>query len=165
MSISEGTTYTGQCFCGQVAYTIAGEPLFVQWCHCHLCRQMASKSHDPRDRVGYSQTAAVLTKCLSIEKGLEGLEETPKNNALIYSCGQCHSQIYGISKDPAQQEGIGINLNTINVPKPLPEAFKPIRHVYYANRIVMDIFDTLPKFVDMPVELGGSGKRILNEDP
>ena len=33
-----------------------------------------------------------------------------------------------------------------------------LRHVYYENHII-DVEDSLPKFVDFPTELGGSGKR------
>jgi hypothetical protein len=30
--------YSGRCFCGQVRYELAGEPIFACHCHCESCR-------------------------------------------------------------------------------------------------------------------------------
>ena len=39
----------------------------------------------------------------------------------------------------------------------MPESFKPVRHVWYSNRII-DFNDNLPKYKDAPEEQFGSGE-------
>lgn len=38
-------TYTGGCACGAVRYTIAGEPIFMNDCHCRDCQQRSGTGH------------------------------------------------------------------------------------------------------------------------
>jgi hypothetical protein len=33
--------HTGQCLCGQVHYTVAGDPLMVGICHCRNCQRQS----------------------------------------------------------------------------------------------------------------------------
>jgi hypothetical protein len=35
------STYSGRCFCGQVRFELAGEPIFACHCHCESCRRAA----------------------------------------------------------------------------------------------------------------------------
>lgn len=155
------TIYQGACYCNKVQFKVEGLPLFAQYCHCTRCRKLAEKSQEPNDKVGYSYTIAYLTKCLTMITSNEQLKEdiTTKPNAILYSCKDCHSQIYGIAKDAKMRYAIGINGNTFKFVKEKPKEFLPLRHVYYANR-VKDMKDNLPKFIDMPTELGGSGKMV-----
>lgn len=158
------TNYHGACHCQKVKFELFGEPIFVQYCHCNKCRMIAEKSENPEDKCGYSKTAAYLAKNLSITNGQNNLYKRPINHANLYQCDTCHSLIYGISQDPNQQEGIGINLNTIQLPSKTPKAFEVKRHVFYANRTV-SIDDNTPKFTDMPKELKGSGKLYTPTAP
>lgn len=34
-------TYTGQCQCGYVKYSLTGKPEAPHLCHCHMCQHMA----------------------------------------------------------------------------------------------------------------------------
>ena len=72
-------------------------------------------------------------------------------------CYQCKALIYGISKDPDKQEGIGINANNFQFSKGLPDSFAPVRHTWYQNRII-HFDDKLPKFKDTPKEQFGTGE-------
>ena len=31
-------SYAGQCFCGEVRFTVTGEPAVMGYCHCESCR-------------------------------------------------------------------------------------------------------------------------------
>lgn len=149
--------YSGNCNCGAIKFTCEGDPLFTQYCHCNKCREVASLSQRESDKKGYGFTAAYLTSHFHITSGNDNLEEMIRNNAKLFLCKFCHSLIYGISIDPAMQAGIGVNVNNVNLGKTLPEAFKPVRHIWYVNRIV-NIDDDLPKFKDAPKEQFGTGE-------
>lgn len=151
------TTYHGQCSCGTVKFIGIGEPIFAQYCHCNKCREIALLSENNRDKIGYSYTAAYLTNNFSIVSGENNLESLIKKNAKLLLCSTCKSLIYGISLDPAKQGGIGVNVNNFNFDINIPDSFKPVRHVWYANRII-NFNDNLPKFKDTPKEQFGSGE-------
>jgi hypothetical protein len=149
--------YVGQCYCGTVKFYCEGDPFFTQYCHCNKCREIASQSKRNEDRQGYAWTAAYLTFRFKITSGIDNLEEIIRNNAKLLLCKSCRGLIYGISLDPDKQAGIGVNANNFHFTGSIPESFKPVRHIWYINRIV-DFDDDLPKFKDAPKEQFGSGE-------
>jgi len=153
------SNYDGQCSCGKIKFSCIGEPFFTQYCHCNKCREIAAQSNNSKDKVGYAYTAAYLTENFHIDASENELVEVIRNNAKLLLCGTCNSLIYGISLDPAKQGGIGINANNITFLQALPDTFKPVRHVWYADRIV-SFNDDLPKFKDAPLEQFGSGELL-----
>ncbi|MBD3665856.1 GFA family protein [Sulfitobacter aestuariivivens] len=36
--MSDTATFTGQCYCGALAYSAAGKPMFKAQCHCRECQ-------------------------------------------------------------------------------------------------------------------------------
>ena len=40
--MSNGKTYTGSCFCGDVQFTVNGEPVAMGYCHCESCRRWSA---------------------------------------------------------------------------------------------------------------------------
>lgn len=137
-----------------------GAPLFTQYCHCNKCREVALLSKDTKDKVGYAYTAAYLTEDFKLQTDESNLEGLIRGGAKLMLCSDCLCLIYGISLDPAKQGGIGVNAYNFNFPNGLlPGAFKPVRHIWYANRI-MDFNDELPKFKDAPKEQFGSGELL-----
>lgn len=151
--------YTGECYCGAVKFCCNEVPFFTQHCHCHKCREIASLSSRETDKLGYSFTAGYLTSHFQIMNGADNLDEVVRNNAILFLCKSCRSLIYGISQDPNKQGGIGVNANNFHFTGPLPDAFKPVRHIWYINRIV-NVHDNLPKYKDAPKEQFGSGELI-----
>jgi hypothetical protein len=149
--------YYGRCNCGEVKFVCEGEPFFTQYCHCNKCREIASMSAREQDKIGYSYTAAYLTNKFKIDEGEDNLKGFIRNNAKLMLCSNCKSLIYGISLDPDQQAGIGINANNFIFQNEAPDSFAPVRHIWYVNRIV-DFNDNLPKFKDAPKEQFGSGE-------
>ena len=149
--------YKGQCYCGSIHFEVKGDPLFTQHCHCRKCRTIASDSENPLDKVGYSFTAAYLAENFKVTEGEDKLISIVRNNSCLYLCPQCRALIYGMSEDPDKQDGIGINVNNFQLAEDIPAGFRPVRHIWYQNRIV-DINDELPKFNDAPKEQFGTGK-------
>jgi hypothetical protein len=121
---------------------------------------MASDSQNPKDKIGYNFTAAYLTTAFTITEGLDYLVSKLVGTSHLYFCGKCNSLIYGISSDPAKQQGIGININNLEFPAGIPSSFKPIRHIWYPDRIT-DISDELPKFINSPKDQLGTGELFL----
>lgn len=149
--------YLGECYCGAVKFYCDGDPFFTQYCHCNKCREVASQSKRDTDKQGYAWTAGYLTSSFNITSGLDNLDEVIRNNAKLLLCKSCHSLIYGISLDPNKQAGIGVNANNFHFTGTMPEAFNPVRHIWYVNRII-NFDDNLPKFKDAPKEQFGSGE-------
>jgi len=153
--------YKGQCYCGKVQFVLQQEPLFAQYCHCNKCRDVMSQSQRESDKKGYAYTLACNTDDVDFQQGKEYLDGQIRNQAILYHCKFCDSEVYGIAKDPNYQQTLGLNGNNFEAIKPIPDTFKPIRHAYYVNKVVDDFeSDGLPKFVDMPSELGGSGEQL-----
>ncbi|CEK10374.1 GFA family protein [Legionella hackeliae] len=155
--------YSGGCYCGAVKFYCDSAPFFTQYCHCNKCREVASQSKRESDKQGYSWTAGYLLASFKIIAGIDNLDAIIKNHAKLLLCKSCHSLIYGISLDPNMQEGIGINVNNFYFIGSIPESFKPVRHIWYVNRIV-NFDDPLPKFKDAPTEQFGSGELWHEDD-
>lgn len=149
--------YRGQCLCGSTHFEVKGEPLFTQYCHCNKCRLVAGHSENPADKIGYGFTAAYLTENFKITQGQDALTAIVRNNARLYLCPQCGTLIYGISEDPHKQGGIGINMNNFQFVEGIPASFKPVRHIWYQDRII-NVSDALPKFKNAPKEQFGTGE-------
>lgn len=89
--------------------------------------------------------------------GSDNPEDRRGDKAKRFLCKACHCVIYGISLDPDKQAGIGINANNFYLSDFIPESFKPVRHIWYVNRVV-SFDDHLPKYKDAPTEQFGSGE-------
>ena len=118
---------------------------------------MAASSTRGADKSGYGYTAAYWTSNFNILSGADNLDEIPKNSASHFLCKDCHCLIYGRSLDPGKQSGIGVNVNNFSFKGTMPQSFKPVRHVWYSNRII-DFKDDLPKYKDAPKEQFGTGE-------
>lgn len=153
------TNYSGQCSCGKVKFTCNGDPIFTQYCHCNKCREVAALSENSKDKVGYGYTAAYLTHRFILESDENNLQGLIRGSSKLMLCSTCKCLIYGISLDPAKQGGIGVSVYNFEFPNGLPDSFKPVRHIWYANRIV-NFEDDLPKFKDAPKEQFGSGELL-----
>lgn len=151
------SNYSGECYCGTIKFYCDGDPFFTQYCHCNKCREVAALSKRDSDKSGYAWTAGYLTSAFHITSGSHSLDEVIKNNAKLLLCKSCHGLIYGISLDPNKQAGIGINVNNFTFANAVPDTFKPVRHIWYVDRII-DFNDNLPKFKDAPKEQFGSGE-------
>ncbi|MEZ5737692.1 MAG: GFA family protein [Novosphingobium sp.] len=87
-------TITGQCFCGQVRFTINAEPVGARMCWCRDCQRIASGSATvnvlfPEEAVSYRGEITTLEKVAdsgnTVERGF---------------CPKCGSQMYSKTVEP-----------------------------------------------------------------
>lgn len=138
------TTYTGQCFCGSVKLSVNGAPEVMGLCHCNSCRHWSA---GPVNAFTLWKPEAVTVT--------EGADQIGTFNLTPQSyrkwCKSCGGHLF------SEHPGMGMTDVYAAI---LPElAFKPAFHVHYAES-VLPLHDGLPKFRDMPKEVGGSGETM-----
>ena len=149
--MNEQTNHKGSCFCGNVQFTLSGEPEVMAYCHCDSCRRWSAGP--------VSAFSLWKPEALHITSGKQAIEAFDKNpgtnDDTVYSirmwCKNCGGHIY--TDHPT--------MGVIDVPAAVIPglAFKPVFHVHY-QETVHSMKDGLPKFKDLPAEAGGSGETI-----
>lgn len=149
--MSEESKYQGSCFCGDVKFTITGEPELMGYCHCDSCRNWSAGLVN----------AFTLWKpaAFEITEGLDNIAGFDKNpisgDETVVSnrvwCKTCGGHVY------IDHPTMGL----IDVPAAVIKelSFTPAFHVHY-QETVHAMKDGLPKFKDMPKEAGGSGEEL-----
>jgi len=136
--------YSGTCFCGSVQLTVEGQPEVMGYCHCNSCRKWSAA---PVNAFSLWQRDAV-----KITRGAERIATfnlTP--GSYRKWCMTCGGHLY------TEHPGIGlVDIYAATIPD---MAFRPGLHLYYAET-VLPMRDGLPKFRDVPKEVGGSGETI-----
>jgi hypothetical protein len=145
MSI-EPNVYQGQCFCGAVEIAVTGEPVAAGYCHCDSCRHWSA---GPVNAFTLWQPGAVR-----ITKGADQVDVFNKSE-LSYRkfCKRCGGHLFTLHPP----------WNLIDIYAAIIKDFKfePKVHVNYGTT-VLPMKDGLPKFNDLPKDMGGSG-TILAE--
>lgn len=149
--MSNDATHTGRCFCGDVEFTLTGEPEVMAYCHCDSCRQWSAGP--------LSAFTLWKPENMKITKGADNLggftgnpltdvKEVVSNRVWCKSCG---GHVY--TDHPT--------MGVIDVPAVVIKDFdfRPGFHVHYQESI-HPIKDGLPKFRDLPAEAGGSGEQL-----
>ena len=138
-------SYLGKCFCGSVEIQVDGNPNIMAICHCKVCRAWSA---------GPVNGAALWTPDkFTIIFGEEQLDSYAKNPGHDRTwCKKCGGHIFTDHSN---------SLGFFDVYASILEDFnfKPTMHLNYENTIIK-IPDDLPKFVDYPKEMGGSGNLI-----
>lgn len=136
--------YQGSCFCGAVEFSVSGEPVAMGYCHCQSCRHWSA---GPVNAFSLWRPEAV-----TVTRGAEhigGHNKTP--NSTRQWCKQCGGHLF------TEHPGMGlIDVYAAVIPQ---LAFTPGVHVHYQES-VLRIKDGLPKWQDLPAELGGSGVSL-----
>ncbi len=134
-------TYQGRCFCGAVEFTFSGEPVAMGYCHCQSCRHWSA---GPVNAFALWRPAA-----LKVTRGADHIgsyNKTPQNNRQW--CKSCGGHLFTEHPDMGL-----IDVYAALIPQ---LAFKPGVHVHY-REAVLRIKDGLPKWQDLPKQMGGSG--------
>lgn len=138
------TTYTGSCFCGDVEFTVTGEPAAMGYCHCDSCRHWSS---GPVNAFSLWNPEAV--KVIRGEDNIGSFNKTPQSKRMW--CKTCGGHIF------TEHPDMGLTDVYAAVIKDFPYA--PGVHVHYQES-VLSIKDGLPKMKDVPSEMGGSGETL-----
>jgi len=137
-------TYKGSCFCGAVQFTVTGEPAAAGYCHCSDCRLWSA---GPVNAFTLWNPEAV--KVTRGEDKIRTYNKSPKS--FRKWCATCGGHLF---TDHPEWKLIDVYAATI------PDfPFNPAVHVNY-QETVLPMKDGLPKFKDVPQEMGGSGEAI-----
>lgn len=139
--MSTDRTYSGKCFCGEVQFTVTGEPVGMGYCHCDSCRQWSA---GPVNAFTLWKPEAV-----EVTQGADKIGTYHKTeNSYRKWCTNCGGHIF------TDHPGMGlIDVYAAAIPG---LAFEPGVHVHYQES-VLRIPDGQPKMKDVPSEMGGSG--------
>lgn len=135
------------CYCGAVKLKIHGPPVARTLCSCEPCRKWS----------GSTSNAEVLYPrgSVSVQGELKVIERPDRCQVSdIRCCARCFGAV--MSSKKVSEDLFGINACL------LQGAFPVDWHFYYSERIIQRD-DGSPKFEDLPVDLGGSG-RMLHEE-
>ncbi|HET9818610.1 MAG TPA: GFA family protein [Rhodanobacteraceae bacterium] len=148
----DSESFRGRCFCGAVEIEVQGPPVAAAICHCESCRRWHCAPLNtwavwPADKVRITAGQDQL---------VEFNKYGPDGPSARTFCKCCGSAI--LNRKPAY----GMTVVYAAVLEESGFKYEPTFHSFYGEG-VMHIADGLPKFADLPAELGGSGKRL--EEP
>ncbi len=136
--------HSGSCFCGSVQFTVSGDPAAMGYCHCQSCRHWSA---GPVNAFSLWPPSA-----LTVTQGADQIGTYNKTPVSYRKwCTQCGGHLF--TDHPTM--GL-VDVYAAMLPK---LAFQPGVHVHYQES-VLRIADGLPKFKDMPSEMGGSGVTL-----
>tara|TARA_B100001113_G_scaffold145470_1_gene119195 strand:- start:3676 stop:4095 length:420 start_codon:yes stop_codon:yes gene_type:complete len=136
--------HKGECFCGSVKVEAEGEPEVMLYCHCSSCREWSAGPIN----------AAVLWKSenVKIVQGEENLNTYNKTEGSTRTwCTKCGGHLMNVHPTMGMTD-------LYHAITPQLE-FNPMFHVHYGET-VLKIADGLPKFKDLPKDIGGSGETL-----
>ena len=142
--MSHTDSHRGSCFCGAVQFTVIGEPIAAGYCHCESCRHWSAS---PVNAFTLWQPQAV-----TVTRGSENILTYHKTEqSYRKSCRVCGGHLF--THHP------GWDLTDVYAAVIPRFGFKPRVHVNY-QETKLRISDGLPKFRDVPKEMGGSGVTL-----
>lgn len=149
--MSNNGQHIGHCFCGNVEFTLQGEPEVMAYCHCDSCRQWSASPVS-----GFTLWKPEKMKIIKGEEYVDGFTGNPlSDDDTVVSnrawCKKCGGHLY--TDHPT--------MGLVDVPSAVIKnfIFRPGFHVHY-QETVHPIKDGLPKFKDLPEEAGGSGMQL-----
>lgn len=142
--MSNEKTYKGSCFCGEVEFTVTGEPAVMGYCHCESCRHWSASPV-----TAFTLWKPETVKVIKGENNIGTYNKTPGSSRKW--CKVCGGHIL---TDHPKMDLVDVYAAVI------PDfTFTPVMHVHY-QETVLPIKDGLTKFRDMPKEAGGSGEEV-----
>jgi len=135
-------TYRGSCFCGDVEFTVTGAPAGMGYCHCSSCRVWSASPINGFTLWPIDAVQIVKGELATFNKSERSYRKW---------CQRCGGHV--MTEHP-HWKLIDVYAGV------MPDfPFQPGVHVNYAER-VLSVKDGLPKFKDVPTEMGGTGETI-----
>lgn len=140
----DAATYKASCFCGAVELEVTGKPAFAGYCHCRDCQAWSAA---PINAFSLWKSDSVRITRGEAEIGTFHKTE----NSYRKFCKVCGGHL--MTDHP--------RMRLVDVYANLLQGFthEPALHANYASKTV-SVRDGLPKFQDLPAELGGSGETL-----
>lgn len=129
----------GHCHCGQVQFSVEGDPIRMAQCHCNACRRLSGTGHQVQ--------AFFKQEDVTINGEVSSYTSTADSgNTLTRSfCPKCGSRLF--NRNTARQGVIGITMGTFDD----GSWFKPETILYTSERYDWDPIDhEIPAFDAMP---------------
>ncbi len=142
----DAATYKASCFCGAVELEVTGKPVFAGYCHCRDCQAWSAA---PINAFSLWKSDSVR-----ITKGEADIGTFHKTeNSYRKFCKVCGGHL--MTDHP--------RMRLVDVYANLLQGFthEPTLHANYRSKMV-SVRDGLPKFQDLPAELGGSGETLAD---
>jgi predicted GNAT family acetyltransferase len=137
-------SYTAGCFCGAVEVEVTGKPVFAGYCHCKDCQAWSAA---PINAFSLWKSDSVrVTKGASEIGTFSKTEHSDRK-----FCKRCGGHV--MTEHP--------RMRLIDVYANLLKGYihEPTLHANYASKM-LSVKDGLPKYADLPSELGGSGETL-----
>ena len=136
--------YRGRCFCGAVEVQVVGKPAVQGYCHCTSCREWSAS---PVNAFTLWAPSAV-----AVTRGVDQVGSYQKTERSIRKyCTRCGGHLF--TEHPLWKL-VDVYAATI-----ADFPFEPQVHVNYGET-VLRLRDGLPKQLDVPKEMGGTGTLI-----
>lgn len=137
-------TYWAGCFCGAVEVEVTGKPVFAGYCHCADCQAWSAAPIN-----AFSLWKSDSVRITKGEAELGTFNKTEHSYRKF--CRRCGGHV--MTEHP--------RMRLIDVYANLLKGYRhqPTLHANYASKMV-SVRDGLPKYVDLPAELGGSGEML-----
>ena len=141
---ADAATYKAGCFCGAVEVEVTGKPVFAGYCHCRDCQAWSAA---PINAFSLWKSDSVR-----ISKGEAEIATFHKTeNSYRKFCKVCGGHLM---TDHPRMRLIDVYANLLQ-----GCTHQPTLHAYYASKTV-SVRDGLPKYSDLPADLGGSGEKL-----
>jgi predicted GNAT family acetyltransferase len=137
-------SYRAGCFCGAVEVEVSGKPMFAGYCHCADCQAWSAA---PINAFSLWKSDGVRITKGEAELGTFNKTE----HSYRKFCRRCGGHV--MTAHP--------RMRLTDVYANLLKGYQhqPTLHANYASKMV-SVRDGLPKYADLPADLGGSGEML-----
>jgi len=141
---ADAATYKAGCFCGAVEVEVTGTPVFAGYCHCGDCQAWSAAPIN-----AFSLWKSDDVRITKGEADIGTFHKT--ENSYRKFCKVCGGHIM---TDHPRMRLIDVYANLLQ-----GYTHQPTLHANYGSKTV-SVKDGLPKYRDLPAELGGSGETL-----
>ncbi len=139
-------THQGTCFCRSVHLEVTGKPAAMGYCHCSSCRHWSASPVN-----AFTLWAPQAVRVTHGADHVATYHQTERSYRKW--CKACGGHLF------TEHPGLGLtDVYAATIPA-FP--FKAGVHVHY-QETVLRIADGLPKFKDLPTQMGGSGVELAD---